>query len=175
MPRPALTTRLTEADFRAWYWLKAELAAFCRAQGLSGGGSKADLTRRVANHLAGRIERVPARAARVRGIMPATFTPSTRIGEGWRCTRALRGFFESRCGRGFRFNGALRAFLATGVGQPLSAALAVCRESLQSGPAPIESQFEYNRHMRDHRRRHPEATHVQAVAAWWRKRGRSRA
>ena len=42
--RPDLTRQLSAQDFRDYYWLKEELLAFCRAQGLSTLGSKAALT-----------------------------------------------------------------------------------------------------------------------------------
>jgi hypothetical protein len=108
--------------------------------------------------------------------MPAAFRPDTRIGPGWRCTRALRGFFEAQVGTGFRFNAALRAFIAEGHGRSLAEAVAVYRRSLDTPrrAARIAPQFEYNRFMREFHAHHPGRSHADAVAAWWRRRGQRR-
>lgn len=45
--RPPLVPGLPLRDFRAYYWLKSELEDFCRAEGMSTEGSKAELVARV--------------------------------------------------------------------------------------------------------------------------------
>lgn len=173
MNRPLLTSALAEAEFHAWYWLKAELAAFCRAEGLLASGSKLELAAHIAAHLASRP--LPARAPRRcrAARMPSTFHAETIIGEGWRCTQALRGFFETQCGKNFAFNEPLRTFIATGQGHTLADALAHYRQSLVAAPRPIAKQFEYNTHMRAFKAANPSGTHAAAVSAWWRKRGKA--
>ncbi|MCH8532959.1 MAG: SAP domain-containing protein [Saccharospirillum sp.] len=172
MTRPPLTASLSEVEFRRWYWLKFELAAFARELRLSPTGLKQDIAERIAAHLSCRTppptNRKPRRAAK----MPNAFSLDTRVGEGWRCTQELRSFFESQCGSGFRFNAPLREFIASGNGQPLSAAVALYVNSLRKGPQPIAAQFEYNRHMREFKALNPDGTHAEAVAAWWLKRGK---
>ena len=188
--RPVLSHSLSAAEFRRWYWLKSELIAFCRDHGLPSSGAKTALTARIDAHLAGRRMRRTSRTSRTgrattrpadrdhrrAAPMPTTFRPETRVGPGWRCTRALRGFFEAQVGKGFRFNGALRAFIAAGDGRSLATAVAVYRRSLETPhrPSRIAPQFEYNRFMREFHARHPGRSHADAVAAWWRKRGQRR-
>jgi hypothetical protein len=165
MARPSLSVDLPEQEFHRWYWLKSELRAFCRRQGLAQVGAKSALVAAVAAYLGRRP--APARYLRRKaGAMPDRFTLHTRIGEGWRCTRELRGFFEAHCGPGFRYNEALRRFLASGVGRSLAEAVTVYLRSQRAGPRPIAAQFEFNRHMRSYRSAHPGATHAQVVAAW---------
>lgn len=175
MDRPELTRAVSEADFKAWYWLKAELVVFCRTEGLPASGSKRQLEATISAYLASR--ELPSRARRQTRAaeMPSTFTPETIIGDGWRCTQALRGFFESHLGKGFRFNEPLRNFIRSGSGRTLGEALAHYRRSLVAGPRPIAGQFEYNKHMREYRKANPGSTHAEAVSAWWEKRGRPRA
>ena len=49
--RPELNKKLDAATFRCFYYLKQELADFCRENGLSTSGSKAELTDRIAYFL----------------------------------------------------------------------------------------------------------------------------
>ena len=49
--RPPLNASLSASSFAAWYWLKSELQAFCRAEGLHTGGGKAELMQRVGRYL----------------------------------------------------------------------------------------------------------------------------
>lgn len=170
--RPDLNDTLSPSEFRAWYWLKEELAAFCRSRKLPTGGSKRELAARIESHLSG--EPVPGVKKRTRraGAMPDRFELETMIGEGWHCSQPLRAFFEGQCGKGFRFNAALRDFIAIGAGKTLADAVKVYRQSkaLPRGNTEIGDQFEYNRHFREYYSTHPEATREEAIAAWKRKR-----
>ena len=51
MPRPKLTTDLTSAEFKQYYFLKEELKDFLRSEGLKVSGSKADLEKRIIHYL----------------------------------------------------------------------------------------------------------------------------
>lgn len=46
--RPELNIELDVATFRSFYYLKQELADFCKENGLPTSGSKAELTDRIA-------------------------------------------------------------------------------------------------------------------------------
>lgn len=170
MQRPSLTPRLAAADFARWYWLKAELAAYCRDRGLPVTGSKQVLQSRVDADLRGLDAVLLDEPRRPAGEMPEQFSADTRIGPGWRCTRALRGYFESVHGPGFRFNDALRTFLREGAGRTLAEASARYVDSLTQPRAAIGAQFEYNRHIREFFQANPGATRDQAIAAWWARR-----
>ena len=172
MQRPILSTSLSEAEFERWYWLKAELQAFCRAQGVSAAGPKLELSARIAALLSSRPHHPPRPKPSRSAAMPSSFTPETVIGHGWRCSQDLRRFFESHFGKSFAFNEPLRNFVKVGVGQTLAEALALYEQSLVAGPRQIAPQFEYNNHMRDYRSTHPSSTHADAVSAWWARRGK---
>jgi hypothetical protein len=94
-----------------------------------------------------------------------------RRGEGWRCSQALRQFFQRHCGPSFRFNGPLREFIHNGAGRTLADALAHYEQSRRAGPRTIDPQFEYNRHTREFFAENPGATRQQAIDVWWEKRG----
>ena len=172
MTRPALSAKLSEAEFASWYWLKDELVRFCRNEGLAVSGSKQEVAQRLSAYLAGK--KLPAKRVvpRQKGTMPRAFGLDTVIGPGWRCTQELRAFFVAHVGKGFRFNRALRTFISTSHGSKLRDALAHYKESLLSHEEPIEGQFEYNRHMREFHAENPGATHADAVESWWLKRGK---
>ncbi|MEM8545773.1 MAG: SAP domain-containing protein, partial [Cyanobacteria bacterium P01_H01_bin.119] len=38
-------------EFRRWYWLKAELVAYCKQTGLKSTGQKADIAERIGQYL----------------------------------------------------------------------------------------------------------------------------
>ena len=165
-PRPTLDARLDPHLFRDHYWLKSELAAFCRSQGLRTDGPKTILAHRVEASLRGEP---PASepAPRRNTAMPATFTRSTVIGPGWRCSQDLRAFFTAEMGRPFHFDGVMRARIHDGFGVTLGQILdeAVCGVRSVS-TSEIAPQFEYNRFVRAFRAASPGARHQQVVTAW---------
>ena len=58
--RPDLHDKPDVKTFRSYYYLKEELAAFCRENHLPASGAKADLTERVARFLdTGEAEKAP--------------------------------------------------------------------------------------------------------------------
>ncbi|MGL4574680.1 MAG: DUF6434 domain-containing protein, partial [Burkholderiaceae bacterium] len=150
--RPALDRKLNAEEFKAWYWLKEELLAFCRAHGIATSGSKPELAQRIAQFLAGGKADAAPIVRRVRGAMPAVYTPQARIGAGWTCSVALSQFFKQHCGKAFRFNAAMRDFIHYGEGKTLAQAIECYHASIApDAPArPIAPQLEYNRFTRDY-------------------------
>ena len=174
--RPSLTPATSTEEFRAWYWLKEELVAFCRAHDLSSAGLKREIEARICAYLSGNEDRRPRVQPRRDGVMPQEFTPQTVIGKGWRCSPALGAFFRSVVGRSFRFNGPMRAFIHAAEGSTLADAAIVYQNSVRPGAPkrPIAEQLEYNRHFREFFRDHPGASRDAAIAAWWIKRSSRR-
>lgn len=172
--RPALTAYLTADEFRAWYWLKSELVAFCRTEGLPTSGLKAEVRDRITAYLSGEALPEPKRRTKRAGAMPETFALDTVVGEGWRCSPKLGAFYRSVCGPGFRFNAAMRDFVHNGAGRTLADGIGVY-EASKNQKGPIAASLEYNQHMRRYFARHPNATREEAIAAWWEQRGQRRA
>jgi hypothetical protein len=182
MSRPPLTKHLSPEDFRSFYWLKQELMEFCREHGLATTGSKKDLELRVETCLrTGSATEKPAQggAPRVKGQMPRPmpleFRRETVIGPGWRCSQALRAFFEREIGPQFHFNGLMRDFIKHGAGKTLQEAIKAWETEQQPKAAKeIAPQFEYNRHMREYFQAHPGAALPEAIQAWKDKKARRR-
>lgn len=170
--RPRLSPTLSEEDFLAWYWLKAELIAFCRELGMPSGGDKATLSARVAARLGDRAPATvqPARQAAARNSAPQCLTLETVVVSGYRLSEQLRAFFVQHEGPRFRFNQALRDFFRDPAGRTLADAIALYRNAALAPGQPIGRQFEYNRHMRAYFEAHPDASMQQARQAWWDRR-----
>ncbi len=171
MTRPTQIAGLSSADFVAYYWLKADLAAFCRTNKLPTTGSKQELTERIQNYLAtGEISRpLRQKKSRACGPMPSSFTPQSVIEPNWRCSQELRAFFESEIGPSFHFNQFLRNFIKNdGIGQTLQAAIDGWHHSKQvpRHGTEIAPQFEYNRHFRDYFAQNSGATRADCIRAW---------
>jgi len=174
--RPDLIPTLSEEDFRDYYWLKAELVEFCRQQGLPTSGSKREVSERIAHFLkTGEILLASRRSSsRSGGAMPETFTRETVIGSSWRCSQALRAFFEAELGPSFHFNQVMRDFIKDGAGRTLQEAIEAWEEEKRC-PKPkgeIAPQFEYMWHMRAYFEENPDGTREDALRAWHEKKAR---
>ncbi len=170
--RPSLTPAMSAEEFRAWYWLKEDLVAFCRAHDLSRAGLKREIEARICAYLSGSEKSKPRVQPRRAGVMPREFALETIIGKGWRCSPVLGSYLRSVLGRSFHFNQAMRTFIHTAEGRTLRDACLLYQNSVRPGApkAAIPEQLEYNRHFREYFRDHPKATRDEAIAAWRRKR-----
>lgn len=166
--RPRLSKSLDADTFRDYYWLKAELQAFCREHALGTSGTKTELARRIEMYLqTGQPAAVEMQRPRS-GQMPEHFDLDTVIGTGWRCTTALRIFFMEHLGPSFRFNSIMRQFIHEHSGHTLAEAIAAYRaEKSNTQHADIGAQFEYNRFIRAYWRDHPDAMRDEVIAAWY--------
>jgi hypothetical protein len=172
--RPELTPAISAKDFYDYYWLKAELVDFCRQQGLPSSGSKQDVSKRIEHFLrTGEVLPAKPRSSQKRGSsMPQTFTRETVIGSDWRCSQALRAFFEAEIGPSFHFNKVMRDFIKQGQGQTLQDAISAWQQARRNPPpkTEIEPQFEYMRHMREYFNENPNGTREEALKAWHEKK-----
>ena len=175
MTRPKLDMQISAADFTAYYWLKDELLDFCRQQGLSTAGPKIELTERITIFLDTGEKTRPTSKSRQQGKMPTQFTRDTVIGRGWRCSQALRAFFEQEIGPQFRFNGVMRDLIKSdGVGKSLQQAIDAWHLA-QSQPRTekkIAPQFEYNAHIREFMKQNSGTSLQDAIAAWKEKKAK---
>lgn len=163
--RPVLAFGLDPEVFLDNYWLRSELAQFCRDTGLSSTGSKADLTNRIAAML-GRKE-IPLSAHKPRnGKMPDRLTLDSVIGAGWRCSAAMRAVIAEHLGQQIRFDALLRDLIHRGEGRTVREIAAEWQGAEKNAPQEIAPQFEYNRFVRAYRQANAGAAHREVVAAW---------
>ena len=169
--RPTLDAGLEPWLFREHYWLKSELTAFCRTHGLRTAGAKSQVAGRVEAWLLG-VQQPAGPPPRRIGAMPVTFSRSTLIGDGWRCSQDLRAFLSAELGRPFHFDRAAREQIRHGAGHTLGQVLdQASARPVRPGPSEIEPQFEYNRFVRAYRLARPGGSHQDLVTAWRTYRG----
>jgi len=165
--RPALSKTLQPEVFWDHYWLKLELLAFCRANGLCVGGSKLELSDRIAYFLSTGLTPSTSCKSKPRTRMPEQFDLESVIAPGWRCSAQLRSFLEQHLGPTFRFNALMRHFILERPGSTLGQAIEAYRaDKINPKTTEIAPQFEYNRFTRDFRKTHPKATREELIQAW---------
>lgn len=165
--RPPVEAVTTEQDLRRWYWLRTELVAMARARRIPSGGSKIELTERIADALAGRDPQpAPRSRPRPRPRPSGPLAGSTVLPAGQRCTQELRAYLRERIGPTFRFDGPLRELISAG-DVTLDAVVAHWHATRSRGPSEIAPQFEYNRFTRQWRAANPHGDHAHLLAAWW--------
>jgi hypothetical protein len=151
-PRPPLDQQITPADFRAFYWLKAELQDFCRAHGLSSAGGKQDLAQRIDHFLQTGQRDLPTTTKPRPSSPTEPDSLETLITEGFICSQEKRAFFQSVIGPQFRFSVKMQAFFRANIGKTYQEAVdewhRLEAEKKAGKKDPIDPQFEYNRFIR---------------------------
>ncbi|MCA0456677.1 MAG: SAP domain-containing protein [Chloroflexi bacterium] len=169
MQRPPLDLEIKVKDFLAFYWLKAELVEFCRANGLPTGGSKGELTERIAHFLRTGELLLPTTRPKIKsdGQLP---TLDTIINKDYRSSQVNRAFFEEIIGKKFHFSTAFQQYFKDNVGKTFRDAIEywyTLEERARRGEkTTIAPQFEYNQFVRQYHEQNPNTTHAAAVAAW---------
>lgn len=109
--RPELSNDLDSKSFLNYYWLKDELVAFCRDNGLPSSGNKQEITERIAVFLdSGEI--VKSVSVRKTSIV-GEITPESVIEPDIVCSEKHRAFFRKQIGKSFSFNVAFQKWLKT--------------------------------------------------------------
>ncbi len=149
--RPELSADMSADTFRQYYYLKEELAGFCRNNGLQASGSKQELTERIAYFLkTGKKSSAaprPRKAAKIGDI-----TDDTPIEENIVCSEKHRAYFRERIGKSFSFNVAFQKWLKSNAGKTYADAVKAYHailEEKKKGKTAIDKQFEYNTYIRD--------------------------
>lgn len=114
--RPELTKLSDGKTFRSYYYLKEELVAFCRENGLPVSGGKLELTERIACFLD--TGKAPASAARRRPPAYAgPITEETIIERDIVCSEKHRAYFAAKIGKRFSFNVPFQKWLKANAGK----------------------------------------------------------
>jgi len=149
--RPTLSHDLDGKTFREFYYLKAELVSFCKANGLPSSGGKIDITNRISHYLdTGEIEPV-ATISRKRADL-GTIYETSLIEPAFVCSEKHRAFFKENIGKSFSFNVAFQKWLKNNTGKTYAEAISAYYQILEEkkkGKTVIDKQFEYNTYIRD--------------------------
>lgn len=172
LKRPTLNQSIVPDIFGNFYWLKAELIQFCRAQGLSSLGSKIELTERIKKFLETGVKNNPPtqKINKIRDAQtPITLTTPVIHYKNDAVTRA---FFVSQIGPHFRFNDYLRKLtnkenikLGMTYGDLVDGWIRAEAHKKKS-PEEIPRQFEYNRFIQEFFANEKGKSLKEAIKAW---------
>ncbi|MBB4824664.1 hypothetical protein HNO89_001888 [Sporosarcina luteola] len=172
--RPNLNKNLSVQEFLDYYWLKAELQAFCRGNGLSAAGSKGEITDRIRVFLkTGEIVKPLRRSSVQTQQKPkGELNLDTVITADHRCSQDVRAFFKTMIPT-FHFSTFIQNYFKQNIGKTYRDAVAAwhCEEEQKKDPAykkEIAPQFEYNRFIRDFFAdpTNKDKSRAEAIAAW---------
>ena len=171
--RPELNKKLDAATFRSFYYLKQELADFCRENRLPTSGSKAELTDRIAYFLDTGSVLKPT-AERKTAVNIGTLTEDTVIEPNIVCSEKHRAFFSEKIGKSFSFNVLFQKWLKANAGKTYGEAVRAyyrILEEKKQRKTEIGRQFEYNTYIRDFFADNPRKSLHDAIVCWNYKKG----
>ncbi len=167
--KPVLERNMDSCIFRSYYYLKEELAAFCRKEGLQTTGSKTELAERIATYLeTGKKTRISYKSHRQPG--PLThISNETEIEPDFVCSEKHRSFFKQIIGKSFSFNVPFQKWLKSNAGKTYQDAIEAyhqIQEEKKKGKTTIGQQFEYNTYIRDFFADNPDKSLQDAINCW---------
>ena len=171
--RPELNKKPDAATFRSFYYLKQELADFCKENGLPTSGSKAELTDRIAYFLDTGSVLKPT-AERKTAVSIGTLTEDTVIEPNIVCSEKHRTFFCEKIGKSFSFNVPFQKWLKANAGKTYGEAVRAyyrILEEKKQRKTEIGRQFEYNTYIRDFFADNPRKSLHDAIVCWNYKKG----
>lgn len=171
--RPELNKKLDAATFRSFYYLKQELADFCKENGLPTSGSKIELTDRIAYFLDTGSVLKPT-AERKTAVSIGTLTEDTVIEPNIVCSEKHRAFFSEKIGKSFSFNVLFQKWLKANTGKTYGDAIRAYYRILEEEKqtkTEIGGQFEYNTYIRDFFADNPGKNLHDAIVCWNYKKG----
>lgn len=153
--RPNLSKDISIESFKNFYWLKEELQAFCRQNGLSVSGSKIEIADRIETFLrTGEIKK-PTRQSKVNNKAEPQMDLSLNIviTENHRCSQDVRAFFKTVIPK-FHFSTYIQNYFKNNVGKTYRDVVDAWYEEEERKKDPsykkiLAPQFEYNQFIRD--------------------------
>ena len=171
--RPELNKKLDTATFRSFYYLKQELADFCKENGLPTSGNKIELTDRIAYFLdTGNV--LKSSAERKTAAIIGTLTEDTVIETNIVCSEKHRAFFCEKIGKSFSFHVPFQKWLKANAGKTYGDAIQAyyrILEEKKQTKTEIDGQFEYNTYIRDFFADNPGKSLHDAIVCWNYKKG----
>lgn len=166
--RPDLDITLDSKTFQEYYYLKAELVAFCRMHCLSTSGGKLELTERIARFLDTGVRDCPTQAVK----KPKTadvITLDTIIETNFVCSQKHRAFYQEHIGNSFSFNVGFQKWLKSNAGKTYRDSIGAYYQILankKKNKTVVDKQFEYNTYIRDFFADNQDKSLKQAIQCW---------
>lgn len=173
MDRPDLNKEMSSSEFQSFYYLKEELTAFCRENGLPVSGGKTEIAERIVYFLdTGRV--LNNSRAKKKAPVVGVISENTKIEPDFVCSEKHRVFFKERIGKSFSFNVAFQKWLKGSAGKTYGDAIEAYYEILEEkkkGKTVIDKQFEYNTYIRDFFAANSKKSLDEAIKCWKYKKG----
>jgi len=171
--RPTIDKNLNADIFRSFYYLKEELIAFCRQEGLQATGGKVELIDRIAHYL-DTGERLSKQKQVNKSSNIDVITEDALIEDNFVCSEKHRAFFIQSIGKGFSFNVTFQKWLKSNTGNTYKEAIEAYYMILtdkKKGKSTIGKQFEYNIYIRDFFEDNKGRSLDDAIKCWKYKKG----
>lgn len=176
--RPDIADCPDAATFRQWYYLRSELAAFARANGLRTSGGKFQ----IADDIAHFLETGQAPPRKVRPKPASTFdwhtaplTDDTVITDNYRNTQNMRRYMQSHI-PGFKFSIPMMDWIKANTGKTLADAVAqaklIATEKAAGKKQPDQPHNQYNAYTRAYFAAVPDGTGEEVRKLWTARRQR---
>ena len=174
--RSLLDKNISPKDFVEFYWLKKELVAFCRTEGLKQSGGKIAIANRIENYL--RTGTRDSSKTKSKSTQQSSFdwnieqlTADTVITDNYKNAGNVRRFFENQIGPQFKFNLKFMNWMKTNVDKTLQDAILEWRrltveKKTKTQSKEIAPQFEFNRYLRDFLVDNPDQSRKNGIALW---------
>jgi len=178
--RPDLNRNISVQDFKDFYWLKEELVAFCRAEGLAKSGSKIELANRIVHYIqTGKPLQNTSKPLKIQSNIDwttANLTLDTQITDSYKNSENVRAFFQKHIGKSFKFNVVFMNWMKANHGKTLAQAIDAWQDIKAQKKTTkhknIAPQFEYNRYIRDFMAANPNKDRNLAIQCWKLKKAR---
>jgi hypothetical protein len=174
--RPKLNKNINIKDFQDFYWLKKELATFCKEIGIISVGGKIDIANRIEEYLkTGKvISSIVSKGARKHKLPKPTkpTTQDTIIGTEYRTYKEKKEFLQSIIGKHFHFTVHLLDWFKKNTGKKTYKDFIDewhKEQKLKKDPnykKEIAPQFEYNTYIRDFLNDNSDKTMREAIEHW---------
>lgn len=152
--RPTLSKDISIQGFKDFYWLKAELQAFCRENALSTAGSKFEISERIETFLlTGEMKKPIKKTSRPKKDTNTQISVDTVITESHRCSQEVREFFKSIIPN-FHFSTYIQNYFKENIGKTYRDVVEAWYEEKERLKDPVNKkkiapQFEYNQFISD--------------------------
>jgi len=180
--RPLLNKSIAASDFKNFYWLKEELVAFCRTEGISPSGGKIEIASRIEHFLnTGETNSSKRKSSKKKKPSSdfdwrnAPLSTKTIITDNYKNSQNVRCFFEKEIGKRFSFNILFMKWMKENIGKNLGDAAAEwlrieAMKKEKNYKSEIPPQLEYNRYFRAFFEDNPNAKREDAIRCWKRKK-----
>jgi hypothetical protein len=164
--RPPLSSELSSAEFRRWYWMKHELVGFARQLGLPTSGDKPTVAERIAARLDGAALPTVQPRRTVSRRLPEPLVADTVLPARQAASQQLRAYFTTVIGPRFFYDIHMRTFLASDRTKTIADAVDHWHATRNAPKPETLPQLELVRFTKAWHLAHPSGTAAECRAAW---------